>query len=252
MRRFSSLPLLLLAFALPAAAGPASTLRLESLSVADPMVGGDEAFSLLVPKGWRHEGGVLWQQQYSNLATGQFRVFDPNGAGQLEIFPAIPFVWADGGIAFFPPGSVYLGNVVQPPPRSAHDFVRDAIIPRYRESARSLRIVSRERLAGRRARPLAGRRSVRHHEHGPRRASPHRIHRSEPRDSDRRGHLLRPHARDDAVDARIRALVARASLRLPREKGKLDAEAPLLQAMVASMKISLGWFAKYGQVHEMS
>lgn len=246
-----ALALVLLPAATAAEAAP-GTLRLTRLSVADPMVGGDEAFSLLVPAGWRHEGGVLWQQQYSNLATGQFRVFDPAGARQLEILPSIPFVWAEGGIAFFPPGSVYLGNVVQPPPRSAHDFVRDTIIPRYRDSARSLRIAGRERLAdveralsqggesyGITSTVLAERIRIEYEDGKTGRAMEEDV------------YCVLTLATTPSMPGSVmwspeRLYAFRA------EKGRLDAEAPLLQTMASSLRISLPWFAKYSQVLEMA
>jgi len=251
-RRFA-LAIVFASLAIPAAAaGPASTLRLEKLSVADPMVGGDEAFSLLVPRGWRHEGGVLWQQQYSNLATGRFRVFDPAGATQLEVFPVTPCVWADQGIAFFPPGSVYLGNEVAPPPRSAHDYVRDDVIPRFRESARSLRISGRARLEdveralsqggeayGLRTTVLAERVRIEYQDAVTGRAMEEDVYCALTLSTT-------PSMPGTTIWSPERLYAFRA------EKGRLDADAPLLQAMASSMRLSLGWFAKYSQVLEMA
>ncbi|HJS73964.1 MAG TPA: hypothetical protein VJ921_06735, partial [Vicinamibacteria bacterium] len=160
-------------------------------------------------------------------------------------------VWADGGIPFFPPGSVYLGNQVQPPPRSAHDFVRDAIIPRFRQDARSLRIVSRERLTD--------------------------VERELSKGGEAYGisnTILAERVRVESVEPDGAAveedfycvLNLATTPSMPgtvlwsperlyafrAEKGRLDEKAPLLQAMIASMRISLDWFAKYSQVLEMA
>src|SRR5438552_4680925 len=92
------------ASAKPAAAAP---LRLRKYTVNDPMMGCD-AFTLLVPEGWKVEGGVAWQMEYANLATGQMRIFDPQSAAALEVLPTIPYTWDSNGIPFFPPGSNYM------------------------------------------------------------------------------------------------------------------------------------------------
>jgi len=236
----------------PAEGGGGPALRLKKTSVTDPMAGGVEAFSLLVPDGWRTEGGVLWRMEYSNLATGRFRAFDPAGAAAaLEIFPATPYTWAEGGIAFFPPGSVYLGNVVQPPPRSAHDYVRDVLLPQHRSSAERLRIVSRERLSdveralsqsgsnaamGIETTVLAERVRVEYRERG--------------RDLEEDVYCVLNVSTSSMMPGSVfwspdRLYSFRA------EKGALDGNAPLLQAMASSVKISLPWFAQYQQVLEM-
>src|SRR5205823_13638492 len=103
----------------PAAAAP---LRLKKYTVNDPMMGCD-ACTLLVPEGWKVEGGVAWQMEYANLATGKMRIFDPQSAAALQVLPTIPYTWDSNGIPFFPPGSNYIGMEVRPPPRDVKQFV---------------------------------------------------------------------------------------------------------------------------------
>jgi hypothetical protein len=111
---------------------PASTpLRLHPVIVRDPMVNNIEAFRFLAPVGWQTAGGVQWRHQQSNLATVAMRVWNPTGSESLEVFPVVPMVWSQSGIAFFPPGSTYLGNEVRMP-LEPPAYVQQVIIPRHR------------------------------------------------------------------------------------------------------------------------
>src|SRR5947208_1186567 len=81
----------------------AATLRFEVLSVkdSDQMIGG-EAFHMLIPAGWKSQGGVFWRWHPVMPASVSLRIYNPSGADAVDLFPNILCTWSDAGIAFFP------------------------------------------------------------------------------------------------------------------------------------------------------
>jgi hypothetical protein len=236
------------ALATAAAAAPSPRqdgLTLKALSVSDPDVG-SEAFRMLIPAGWTTEGGVVWRHDRSNLATTAMRIASPEGVAALEFLPIDPFVWAEGGIAFFPPGTIYLGNEVHPVIADPSAFVERLVLPRYRSHAQGAQVVSRTNLPDV-AREVAA--TVQE-------AGVHKtVHAARTRIEYRSG--------GRTIEEDIYAvLVYATSTMLPgttfwsadrlyafrAEKGTLDAKAPLLQSMLASIRINPTWFSKYRQV----
>ncbi len=108
-------------------------LRFEKVSIFDPAANG-EAFTFLKPSGWNADGGVIWRHELSTLASASFQAWDPNSARAVEVFPITPFTWQEGGIPFFPVGTVYLGNQVQPPVFEPVQFVNQFVLPTFRNS----------------------------------------------------------------------------------------------------------------------
>lgn len=237
----------------PAAAAPAKSasapLKLRKIEVHDPGIG-CTAFSMLVPDGWKHEGGVVWQHQYSNLASGKFRVSDPQSAAVLEVFPVIPACWDEsGGMISFSQGQNYMGNLVYPPPRDAREYAERYFVPGYRASARALKVVGQTPLpdvareveknvqeAGVQKSVSAGKVRLEYEEGG--KAIAEDV------------YLTIVRARSPLMPSMtIWSLEHQYSFRA--EKERLDALAPLLQAMVASVRVDLRWYAGYAQVVEL-
>ncbi len=92
------------AAALPAVAGK-DYLLLERRRFLD-VTGFDqpvEAFSLLLPKDWRSEGGVRWlgvQACRSDIVSQYVKASSADGQIQLEVYPSRSFVWADDRMMF--------------------------------------------------------------------------------------------------------------------------------------------------------
>ncbi|HEX2862077.1 MAG TPA: hypothetical protein VHN79_10580, partial [Lacunisphaera sp.] len=60
-----------------------------------------EAFSLLLPKDWTSEGGVLWkgvQACRMEIVSNQVRASSPDGQIRLEVMPARGFTWTDNAM----------------------------------------------------------------------------------------------------------------------------------------------------------
>ncbi len=234
----------------PQSAKPARALKLRKVEVADPGIG-CTAFTMLIPIDWSITGGVAWQMQYSNLASGQFTVRDPKSKAALEAFPIIPACWDDrGGAAGFQTGQNYLGSVVYPPPRDVMQYVRDVFVPLYRKDVRALKVGALTDLPD-------VTRAVERGVQEPgmqKRVSAAKV-RLEYLDG----------AATIVEDVYVTVVLSRSPMvptmtiwslehqySFRAEKDRIDALAPLLQAMIASLRIELAWYAGYGQVLELS
>ena len=234
----------------PALESGRETLRFERLQVDDAGIG-CAAFTMLMPAGWKREGGIVWQMQYANLATVKMRVFDPKSALSLEFFPVIPYVWDAQGIGAFPPGSVYMGSFVAAPPRDPEAFVRAYIIPKYRPAARGMRVVESTRLPEVEQAILAA-----DQEPGLEKKSFAARVRLEYAENDQ---VLEEDVYCAFTTSRARELLPTRVLWMPdrlfsfrAKKGELDALAPMFDAMIASVRIDFRWYDGYLQVLEMA
>lgn len=224
-------------------------LRLRKLEVHDPGVG-CTAFTLLVPTEWKTEGGVAWQMQYANLASAKFRAHDAKSSVALELFPVVPGCWDESGAYAAQRGQNYLGSVVWAPPRDVEQYVRELFVPGYRANVRGLKVVSATPLPavareveknvveqGVTKRVIAGKVRLEYEENG--RAIAEDV------------YVTLVTAKSPLVPTMVQwSLEHQYSFRAPR--AEIDALAPLLQAMVASFRIELPWYAGYAQVLDMS
>ena len=230
----------------PASSGGA--LRLVPLAIDDPGIG-TRAFTMLVPLGWKHAGGVLWQHQYSNLASAQMTVRDPASAAALELFPIIPACWDESGRAMLPPGQNYMGNVVARPPASAADYVRGYFVQLHRGKVRGVEIGTTKNLPD-----VAAAVAKNVQEQGVEKQVDSACVRLEYEEGGKR----------IAEDVYITLVLSRSVLvpgmvmwslehqySFRAEKERIESLQPLLQAMVASMRIELAWYAGYVQVFQL-
>jgi len=163
MRRVAlTLALVLAATALPGRAAPPATRPSASpgtkprtvlfTRVTEP---NERAFSLLVPKGWRTEGGIT---RVNPLQAGgpanavgakvDFSVKrDAAGSVMLRWLPSIQYVDTRGTMVaqMFPPGTVYNGMPVLPLGGAA-DFLARVVLPYVRPGAAEVQVVEQKAL----------------------------------------------------------------------------------------------------------
>lgn len=225
----------------------AKPLKLRKVAVHDQGIG-CTAFTLLVPAEWETRGGVQWQMQYANLASGRFEAFDPKGKAALELFPVIPACWDESGM-LGAKGQNYMGSVIYPPPRDALQYVREVFVPLYRANAMGLKVGA--------ATPLPEvARAVERAVQEPsvtKSATAARV-RLEYEDG----------GKTIAEDVFVTIVLSRSPI-LPNmthwslehqysfraEKKDLDALAPVMQTIAASVRLELDWYAGYAQVLDL-
>jgi hypothetical protein len=92
---FSAFCISLLGFA-AAPARAAEPVVLQTRIVNDDQGMNEEAFRLLVPKGWRFDGGVAWDtNRFPAESFLRFTVTSPDGGAVFEQFPHATLFWSD-------------------------------------------------------------------------------------------------------------------------------------------------------------
>jgi hypothetical protein len=132
---------------LSAASARGGAVRFTRYSVMDdPAMIGGEAFSMLIPEDWQVEGGLFWRVNPAVPAYISMRVSSPDHTESLEAFPALTFVWAEGGIPLFKPGSIYLGNEVEEPLEDPVVYIKQVLLPRFRKNLPLPQVTAAEEL----------------------------------------------------------------------------------------------------------
>jgi hypothetical protein len=100
-------------------------VKLEKTVLKDPAVGNIEGATLLLPEGWKLEGGFVWMPLLSMQANLLIRVTDPATGSSVEVLPSQQFNWPtrDMGLAI-QPGSNWNGSILRAPPKDAAEFVQ--------------------------------------------------------------------------------------------------------------------------------
>ncbi len=128
-----------------AAARP-GTLSFSRLSVKDPGINNIEAVSLLIPSGWKTDGGIQWFPDYSILANLLMTITDPQTGAQIEFLPVQNFTWLQQMVVPMQPGTNYLGNILHQPVRDARQFIEMFYVPHSLAHLGNARVVGEENL----------------------------------------------------------------------------------------------------------
>ena len=215
-----------------------------------------EVFHLLIPKGWRVEGGVTWASNPALPACSRFRFYNPNGVEELNFFPTRSFFWTNNRLFLTtnPPGTLRFGTPVAKP-IGLHEAFSRMIIPAARRGTAGMTIVREKdvpelaQLAkgmptrGVQASAVAGKMRVVYGEKG------------------------------RQMEEEFYGVVSQFVTQMPGsaygggyftnywyvdytfsfrdEKGKLDSRSKLFQTMIYSLKTNQRWVAKVANVKEM-
>ena len=145
---------LFFAVALPAQEQQEVPEGFERYTCRDDAGLGGPAFSLLIPRGWRFEGGIRWDPASLHApAVVELSVSGSDGE-RLRTLPPETFVWMEGGFAtsWFRPGGNYMGTEIRRP-QGAVEYLEETLIARLREAggaggAREIEVVESEALPG--------------------------------------------------------------------------------------------------------
>lgn len=124
------------------------SLKFTTYRCIDQHGTGVEAFHFLIPENWKFEGGVTWVYDKPAMpATSAFRVYDPNGTAEFEVFPNQSFFWTNNPniLNFYPAGAKYFGNEVRQPV-SALDAMSGIMLPLFRQQYANLKVINRKQL----------------------------------------------------------------------------------------------------------
>jgi hypothetical protein len=233
-----------------------SSIRFRTFKYVDAQGIGIEAFRVLIPSDWKFEGGVRWRLDNPGMpATAGFRIYNPNGAEELEVFPNQAFFWTNNPtlLQTFPVGTRYFGNEVRPIVKPLQ-ALKGIILPRFRGKAQGLRIVAGEPLpdlaralgAGTQSQPGIAASAE---------GAKIRI------EYQRGGRWMEEelYGLVESISFPIRSMFGAFTntnwyadylFSFKAEKGKLDANSKLFQTMATSFRVNPQWFNKYNQVVE--
>lgn len=117
-----------------------------------------EAFRLLVPEGWKFNGGIQWQLNQKGVmgmdrmdflvpARVAFTVTSPDGRAAMQAYPEEHFVdtsrMPSAQFGLFPPGSRYMGAIVSPPLNPAQ-YIVNYVIPYQRGQLPGAKLVEQK------------------------------------------------------------------------------------------------------------
>jgi hypothetical protein len=233
--------------------GSPDILRFQKFTYVDRQGTGLDAFSFLMPSDWRFEGGMTWILDNPAMpSVTAFRVFNPAGTVQFEVFPNHCFFWTSNLqlLGMFPPGSRYFGSVVKLPV-SAQKALRNVILPEQRNRFQDLKILKDEDVPELPKALGAG---------------------QQPGSSGTTGAKLRVSYSlgGVAMEEEFYAVVESFSFPVQSmygtfyntiwyidyifsfraEKGKLESNTSVFQAIISSFKVNPQWYAKYSNVME--
>jgi len=125
---------------------PAGTMKFTRLGVKDPGINNIEAFSFLIPAGWKSEGGIQWFPDYSILANLLMKITDPQTGAQVEFLPIQNFTWLDHPVMAMRPGTNYMGNIVYQPVQDVPQFIQLFYMPKALPHLQQARPIAKEDL----------------------------------------------------------------------------------------------------------
>lgn len=160
MRRISLLIMLILSLTVLCVSGSLNSayaktnkegkfvVKFKSFQYVDKEGIGIEAFRMLIPSGWTFDGKIFWILDNPAMpATLAFKVKNPNGTEELEVFPNKMYFWTNNQmhLSLFPIGSRYFGAEVRPL-MGAIDFIENILIRQARNNTTDLKITEREKV----------------------------------------------------------------------------------------------------------
>jgi len=235
--------------------GAANTQTFVTYKYIDPMTN-MQVFSMLVPKGWKVEGGVTWSADPALPARSGFRFYNPKGSEELNFYPARAYFWTNNQLFLTtnPAGTFRLGTLVGKPVSLRRAFT-ETIIPGADRKMDGMEIINEEKVPelaelakgeaaqGVNAAAEAGKMRVTYKENG------------------------------RQMEEEFYAAVSQFVINMPAsamsgsyyinywymdyvfsfrdQKGRLDSRAKLFQAMIYSIKFNQNWVAKVVNVKEM-
>jgi hypothetical protein len=122
--------------------------RFKKYSYIDQQGTGLEAFSFLMPSDWKFEGGMRWILDNPAMpSVTAFRVYNPKGKEEFEVFPNHCFFWTNNPqlLGMFPVGSKYFGSIVLQPV-TARDALKRIILNEERGKVQNMVILKDEDL----------------------------------------------------------------------------------------------------------
>lgn len=120
----------------------------NKVEIRDPAVNNTVGATILVPEGWRMEGGFVWMPLFSMQANLLVRVSDPQTGAAVETLPSQQFNWPMQPMPMMQPGANWMGSVMLPPPQSPVECLHTVYLPGPLAHLRIAQLVAGEDMPG--------------------------------------------------------------------------------------------------------
>ena len=122
-----------------------ATMKFQTFTLQDdPSCIGGEVSRMLIPVGWKTQGGMAYNFSSFYPAQVNLRIYDPNSSAAFSIYPSSYFIWGD--FPGFPPGSNYGGSIVGQPVQDPFQAIEQIVIPQFRPDLANAAVVETEML----------------------------------------------------------------------------------------------------------
>jgi hypothetical protein len=234
----------------------AHVLRCKIYTYVDQQGTGLEAFSFVMPSDWKFEGGMQWILDNPAMpSVTAFKVFNPKGKEQFEVFPNRCFFWSNNPqlLNMFPPGSRYFGSLVMRPV-SAQKALRDIILSEHRNGVSALKVIKDENVP---ELPNALRAGKQTQGNGRSGATGAKLRVSYIQDGVTMEEEF--YAQVESYSFPVQSMVGTFYntiwymdyiFSFKAEQGTLESQTRIFQALTASFKLNPHWYAKYSHVIE--
>ncbi len=131
----------------PATADRSGVYRFRTYSIMDdPRHIGGEAYTILAPIDWRVEGSIMWKNAAGDPAAPWVKLIGP-AHQEIGVLPPIAFIWNPQLFGSrLRPGSFYSGTEVQPPLLDPVPCIKTIVIGRYLTTLGTADVVKQEAL----------------------------------------------------------------------------------------------------------
>ncbi len=116
-------------------------MNFTRVTLRDAAIDGIEGATLLVPDGWRLDGGFAWTPLLSMQAGLPLHVSDPRTGAAVSMLPGHQFVWPMQPMPGMQPGANWLGSILLPPPGHPAECVHQVFMPGPLQHLQGARLV---------------------------------------------------------------------------------------------------------------
>ncbi len=227
----------------PAPAPTTPVLKFTRFAVKDEMCNNEEAFSVLVPEGWKREGKVDWDPNTAIEATLELKINDPNSGAQIQLLPIQQYIFIPNPMMPMQPGQNYMGSIIAEPITDLPQYVKSVFAPQILTQLQDARVTAQEDLPkvaqatekvyGNQSKAKAGRIRYSYLVNG------------QPWEED--VYLTLVYTQTDALT--IWCSYTAASIRAP--KGTLDKLSPLLTSVLHTLRLTSDWYCDLMYVRDL-
>ena len=228
----------------PGKGGPIrGAMKFSSQSVRDPAANNVLAATFLLPQGWQYQGQIVWMHEFSVLANLRLKLWETNTSTTLEWLPTQHFSYTDQLPGLIQPGGNWMGAILAPPVSDPAGFVEGFWAPQVTPQLRALRPVVREDF------PIIAQQTVAQDPGWRAQAVRLRyVYERQAQSWEQDVYFTLAYA---PVNSGVAMWNVQRAFTCTAPKGRLDASASVIKAVIANVSFTPEWLATYSVVQQL-